>query len=160
MSLSSNANATSNGRTLGKGFSFHNTLDYVTMSKEGSIRFTVDYLDSGISNSSSGIDDEVNSILSEVYILVAMGKDRHAIDVVYDYFTRQFYFDLERHCDRFLSLADVGRLNSTLMVAILSITIPAKHKLFFRAAFFNQVRDSILAARGPEKTARLLDKYR
>lgn len=109
------------------------------------------------------VDTEANELLTLTYQLVKMGEDRRAIDAVFAFFTTAFKASAGgpyHVCDRVLELADVCRLNSTLMVAFLSITLPVKGQLISRADYYRRVRMALLHDRGPERTARLLDKYR
>ena len=106
------------------------------------------------------IGDEADELLETIYSLVKLDETRRAIDVAYEYFFAHIRSHSHRNCDRVLELADVGQLNSTLMVAFLSVTLPIKQELKGRRGFYQRVVDALTQEKGEERAAKLLEKYR
>jgi hypothetical protein len=63
-------------------------------------------------------------------------------------------------CDRLLSMVDISRLKSALMITFLSTTFTAKNKLRAREDYYSRVLAHLIAERGTNRATKLLDKYR
>jgi hypothetical protein len=104
-------------------------------------------------------EDNIGPFLETVYSLDDQGKTRHALDVVFRRMNRILGRGRFGFCDDILRQVDVNKLTSTLLVGFLSVTLSASAFLTARPGFFSKVRAKILAEKGPDQTARLLDKY-
>ena len=95
------------------------------------------------------------SWLSSTYSLVAK-KDVHAaIDLVFEHFDELLHEGRMREADEALAAVDVKRLDSNLMVAVLTITRAAKDQLNRRADLLRRV-ESRLQVMVPERAADLI----
>jgi hypothetical protein len=105
--------------------------------------------------------ERIEDFLHSVYLLAGVGETRRAIDQIFDYFNallgaRPPRLDV---CNGTLAAVDLQSINSTLMVAFLSITLPVKDELWARPGFFAAVKRKLVDERGEDRAARLLDKY-
>ena len=94
--------------------------------------------------------------LEDVYSFVACGKKRKAIAVLFremDELLSSNQFEL---CDSIIaSTLDLNRLNASLLIAALSITLPASSKLKSRADLVERIRRR-LKNEVPERAERML----
>lgn len=98
----------------------------------------------------------------EVYRLTAEKKDAAAIDLVFDCLS-EFHFgnihvfpDIsQKYHQEVLKEIDLSRLDSTLIVAFLSATIPIKDNPV-RIDFANKAKDKLRELVGEERLPRLL----
>jgi len=102
-------------------------------------------------------DDRPNLMwLEDVYSFVASGKKRKAIAVLFremDELLSSNQFEL---CDSIIaSTLDLNRLNASLLIAVLSITLPASSKLKSRADLVERIRRR-LKNEVPERAERML----
>src|SRR5690554_3245725 len=85
-------------------------------------------------------DEEVGSPaadmgwLDRVYSLVASGETDDAVDLIFDFVDDRLLEGDAARVDDLLVTTDVKRLDTTLMLAVLSITKPASDQLCNRAA--------------------------
>ena len=97
--------------------------------------------------------------LDDVYSLVVKSKPDAAVDVLFaridELLTRR---DFDR-CDSLLRAVDLGRLDTNLMVALLSITLPASSKLKARVEVVDKIEKQ-LREKAPERAERLLSGLR
>lgn len=99
------------------------------------------------------------SWLSSTYSLVAKSDVHAAIDLVFEHFDELLFEGRMREADEALAAVDVERLDSNLMVAVLTITYAAKDRLNRRAELLRRV-DSRLRVLAPERVSDLLDGLR
>jgi hypothetical protein len=105
-------------------------------------------------------EKDIEEFLDTVYLLNTVNETRRAIDVVFDCFNGLLERGHQATCNKILARVDVAKISSTLMVAFLSITLPAKNMgLWARPAFFKRAYSALVVNRGEEKTKRLLLKY-
>ena len=93
--------------------------------------------------------------LSETYSLVARHAIDPAVDLVFDHFDELLDCGKFREADEALAAVDVKRLDSNLMVALLTITRAAKDRLRRRADLVRRI-EARLIADAPERTKELL----
>jgi hypothetical protein len=115
--------------------------------------------DNAVSESAMPAPAGGNRLLRDIYLLSETGQDRRAIDLLFDHFNRWMRKDKWAKCDSVLWAADIKSLSSTLMVAFLSVTLTTKGKFQARPGFFTRVKARLTQDRGPERAAKLLDKY-
>lgn len=97
--------------------------------------------------------------LDDVYSLVVKAKPDAAVDVLFarvDELLRRREFD---RCDSLLRAVDLGRLDTNLMVALLSITQPAASKLKARLEVVEKI-EKHLRLLAPDRAERLLSGLR
>lgn len=110
-------------------------------------------------------DEEVGSPaadmgwLDRVYSLVASGETDDAVDLIFDFVDDRLLEGDAARVDDLLVTTDVKRLDTTLMLAVLSITKPASDQLCNRAAFLRRV-EARLRLEEPERMERLLSGLR
>ena len=71
-------------------------------------------------------EKDIEEFLDTVYLLNNVNETRRAIDIVFDCFNGLLERGNQATCNKILAKVDVRRISSTLMVAFLSITLPAK----------------------------------
>ena len=79
------------------------------------------------------------SWLSRAYSLAASGSIDAAVDLVFDRFDALLATGSFRRADEALAAVDVKRLDTHLMVALLSITLPGRAELRRRAALVKRI---------------------
>ena len=95
-------------------------------------------------------------IVEELYQLCAQHREQEAVERLlaqFDINLRAGRFSL---VDEILAEADVRRLGSAVLVAALSITLPARDSLVQRAAFLARTEAALRESIGAERTAALL----
>ena len=108
-----------------------------------------------------GRRQRIEDFLHTVYLLSDVENTRMAIDQVFDYFNGLLRAPRRLElCNGTLAAVDIEAINSTLMVAFLSITLPVKDELWARPGFFAAVKRKLVGERGEERASRLLDKYK
>jgi DNA segregation ATPase FtsK/SpoIIIE-like protein len=95
-------------------------------------------------------------LADELYALCAQGRDQEAVERVLSRFESDLRADRFAAVDEVLSQVDVARLAPSVLIAALTITVPAKDLLRARAAFFRQVEETLRASLGPERADALL----
>ena len=100
-----------------------------------------------------------DEFLREVYRLSQAGADHAAGDLIFDYAQRLMRGRDFAACDRLLTAVEPERLRPALMISFLSTTLTAKQRLRAREDYFRRVLDALTRERGPERAAKLLDKY-
>jgi hypothetical protein len=93
--------------------------------------------------------------LNDVYSLVYEGKPDAAIDVLFEHVDDLLLADNFPGCDAMLKTIDIKRLDTNLMVAVLSVTRRASDDLHERSAFRRRV-EARLRTLDPERATRLL----
>lgn len=81
--------------------------------------------------------------LEEFYSLVDAGRTSAAIDRLFNYVDSRFLAGRFLEVDRLLDDIDLARLDTRLIVAVLSITLCASPELPNRAAFFEACRERL-----------------
>lgn len=97
--------------------------------------------------------------LDDVYSLVVKGKPDDAVDIVYENVDRMLERGEFERCDSFLRVVDLSRLDTNVMVALLSITMPAATKLKARAEVLASIEKN-LRALAPGRVERILGGLR
>lgn len=97
--------------------------------------------------------------IDEVYSLVAKSKPAAAMDVLLACFNSLLSASEFETCDSALRSFDFRRLDTTLMVSILSITRPAKTQLGAREEVVRDI-EKVLREQVPDRTERLLKNLR
>ncbi|WP_428265089.1 hypothetical protein [Haliangium sp.] len=97
--------------------------------------------------------------LGDVYSLVARQQPDEAIDILFDHIDELLSEGQFARCDSVLRAIDLDRLDTNLVVAVLSITLSAADELPHRARLLSRAekRLSVLA---PERVERLLHGLR
>lgn len=98
----------------------------------------------------------VPPLVDELYALCAQGRDQEAVERVLSRFESDLRARRFAAVDEVLSQADVARLAASVLIAALTITVPAKDLLRARAAFLRQVEETLRASLGPERADALL----
>lgn len=99
---------------------------------------------------------ESTRFLSQLYKMARDGNERPVIRFVYAHMYRLRMAEDFAIIDRILEDIDVQRLPPSLLVAILTITVPIKKNLDNRASFYDRSKSTIEAVRGPQATSRIL----
>ena len=92
----------------------------------------------------------MGEFLSDVYKLSGLGKSerRRAIALVLDYLDgRQLAGDFQS-CDEVFRAADVTRLDESVLVSFLGITLAASHRMPHREDFYAAVLSELARRRG------------
>lgn len=97
--------------------------------------------------------------LEDMYCLVAKGDIDNALDVLFDKVDDLLLAGSFEECNRLLPLIDVGRLDTHLLVSVLSITKAASGLLPARQQLVRRVEER-LAVIAPERVERLLGGLR
>jgi hypothetical protein len=95
-------------------------------------------------------------IYDQLYALVEGEYIDAAIDLLFEVVDDWFLARQFEQCDRFLADLDITRLDTNLLVGVLSITYAAKDKLQERAALVPQVR-ARLEQLAPGRADRLME---
>lgn len=97
--------------------------------------------------------------IDNVYSLVAKEQTDAATDMLLGRFNTMLEHAEFEQCDSALRAFDFKRLNTTLMVSILSITRPATSKLKARSEVLVEI-ERVLTERVPDRASRLLKNLR
>ena len=103
---------------------------------------------------------DLDESLGEVYRLSRSGSVHAAGDRIFDLVHGLLRSRDFATCDRLLTTVEPEKLEPALMVTFLSTTIAARQELRERDDYFRRVLDVLTRERGPERAARLLDKYK
>jgi hypothetical protein len=79
--------------------------------------------------------------LIDIYILVVLDRSDEAIDVLFREVDGMLLAGEFERCDQFLQIVDLSRLDTELIVGVLSVTLKASDKLPSRAEFFRRVSE-------------------
>ncbi len=93
--------------------------------------------------------------LDEIYSLIAHSRPDAAVDILFNRFDDLFSRSEFERCDEVLRAIDLGRLDTNLLVAVLSITRPARDSLSAREEIVRSVERE-LQRRVPARAERLL----
>lgn len=93
--------------------------------------------------------------LDDVYSLVDQGKSEQAVDLLYEHVDDLLLAEDFKRCDALLQTVDLKRLDSNLMVSLLTMTAPAKAALPYRASLLQRARKA-LETIAPGRADRLL----
>jgi hypothetical protein len=105
-------------------------------------------------------DEDGDDPLGQVYRLSQSGSVHAAGDRIFD-LVHSLLRDRDfAACDRLLMTVEPDKLEPALMITFLSTTLAARRELRERDAYFRRAMDVLTRERGPERAARLLDKYR
>ena len=96
------------------------------------------------------------NVLSRLYELVAWGQTDRAIDVLFDLVDKMLSAGNYAQCGSLLTKIDLTRLNVDLVVALLSISYPARRKLVARGDFIVRARAFLAQGLPPDEVAALL----
>lgn len=97
--------------------------------------------------------------LQKIYDLIDQQKPHAAVDILFrniDTLLRNGQFDV---CDGLIKGIDLQRLDTNLIVALLSITLPAADKLPYRPSLFTACFER-LSALAPDRVERLVRDLR
>jgi hypothetical protein len=97
--------------------------------------------------------------LDDVYLLVARGQIDDAVDVLFSNLDEMLLVGHFSRCNALLRVVDLKKLDTNLLVGLLSITLSAKALLPERADVVGRV-EARLNELDPSRTARLLDGLR
>lgn len=106
-------------------------------------------------NQLRSIPEDAPIWLGDVYSLVARQRPDDAVDILFDHIDDLLLAGRFAHCDELLRAVDLARLDTNLIVAVLSITLMAAEHLPYRARFFERARRR-LAILAPDRVERLL----
>ena len=120
-----------------------------------------DFLTSGkeFTQELSSSNDRRPVWLDEVYSLTARGEIDSAIDVLFDHVDDLLLEGDFSTCNELLIAVDLKRLDTNLLIAILSITLSASEKLPNRTLLVSRV-EKRLAELAPERLHSLMDGLR
>ena len=93
--------------------------------------------------------------LYDIYLCAESEEPENAIDVLFEKVNCLLKNNCFEECDNFLKEIEVDRLNIHLLIGVLSITLCAKDKLFFRESFLTKV-EKLLNKKAPERVGMLL----
>src|SRR5262249_42932010 len=99
-------------------------------------------------------DEATRLFLGRIDDLTHSGQTDLAIDHIFQHFEDCYEADNLEACDRILLQVDIERIDATLMVSFLVITLSVKDRLPSRPRFVNLVRDKLLKQRGEEQAER------
>lgn len=102
----------------------------------------------------------MDEFLADVYQLSQAGSVHAAGDAIFDFVDGLLRGRDFAACDRLLMAVEPERLRPALMITFLSTTLTAKQRLRAREDYFRRVLDTLTRERGPERAAKLLDKYK
>jgi hypothetical protein len=77
------------------------------------------------------------------------------LDLIFEWFDENFYAGKFDDCDHFLEHANLAAMSHSVLIAILTASLPAREFLPARAAFFDRVAAKI-QAENPAEAAALL----
>ncbi|MFO7561391.1 MAG: hypothetical protein R6X02_02005 [Enhygromyxa sp.] len=97
--------------------------------------------------------------LASLYELVEQGSIDEAIDLLFDHVNDLLFDDRADECDELLQAIDLDRLDTNLLVSLLSVTLPARAVLPSRPALVERV-DRRLTELAPARVDRLLSGLR
>jgi len=94
--------------------------------------------------------------INNVYTMLTQHKENLALDLIFRSCNDAFEKGHFEYINNGLISIDINRLNITLMIGILTATLPAKHKLRYRRNFYKKVR-KVLMSIAPSRVDSLLD---
>ena len=97
--------------------------------------------------------------LDEVYSLVARGSSDEATDILFEHIDNLLRAGEFGRCNDLFRTIDLKRFDSNLLIALLSITLPAAHELRDRPDLVRRV-ERRLAETAPDRVDRLLHGLR
>lgn len=97
--------------------------------------------------------------LDEVYVLVSQQNLEGAIDLLFDRIDDLLLAGRMQECDKILRAVELGRLESNLLVGLLTATLPAAHSLPYRATLVVEI-EAIFLKSFPERVNGLLSGLR
>lgn len=97
-----------------------------------------------------------HTVRSQLYELCGSGREQKAIEVVLIYLERSLRRADWRLVDDILEQLDVTRLTPAILIAALSITVPARAFLSARPAFLRRAEAFMAHSLGHEKANALL----
>jgi hypothetical protein len=103
----------------------------------------------------SDIDKETH--LGTVYSLSQSGETDRAIDRLFNDFEDLFEAGRFDICDEIISGVDLARLDTTLKIAYLAVTLCVKGRLVSRAAYYSRAKAVLVEREGEERAKRLLN---
>jgi hypothetical protein len=92
-----------------------------------------------------------------VYDLVRREKSPEALDVMFDHLDEMLSARNFLDCESLLAAVDIGRLDATTMVGLLSITMPARANLSTRAKLFDLIQRELTQSAPSRADAMLRD---
>jgi hypothetical protein len=101
-------------------------------------------------------DEETKLFLSKIYGLSRAEETDRGIDHIFEYFEDLFEAARFDACDRIIQHVDLERVDATLMVSFLVITLTVKDRLPSRAWYYSHARSRLVEQRGEEQAERLL----
>lgn len=105
------------------------------------------------------VPDDAPHWLGDVYSLVERNLPDEAVDILFDRIDDLLVTGQFARCDALLRAIDLKRLDSNLIVAVLSITLAAAEKLPYRARLLKRAEER-LSAIAPDRVERLLSGLR
>ena len=103
---------------------------------------------------------DMDEFLDEVYRLSQSGSVHAAGDRIFDLVHGMLRSRDFAACDRLLMAVEPDKLEPALMVTFLSTTLAARQELRERDDYLPARPGPLTRERGPERAARLLDKYK
>ncbi|NJK32157.1 MAG: hypothetical protein HC927_06975 [Deltaproteobacteria bacterium] len=97
--------------------------------------------------------------LEDIYSLVAAGDSRAAADILCERIDDMLLAGEFARCDGVLRSIDIGRLDSKLLVTLLSVTVAAAGQLTERSRLVTKI-ERRLAKDAPERIERMLEGLR
>ena len=101
-----------------------------------------------------------DGFLNEVYRLSQADRVHAAGDLIFDFIHGLLRRGDYSACDHLLLIVEPARLRPALMVTFLSTTLNARQRLKTRDHYFQRALDALAEEHGPERAAKLLEKYR
>ena len=100
------------------------------------------------------------AFLSQIYRLSRDSQPRAASDKIFDYIESSLEAGVNERCDEVLWRAEPRRLSPTIIVAILTVTAPARGKLRAYQTFLSRAADALVKAVGDDEAKAILKYYR
>src|SRR5262245_32506297 len=100
----------------------------------------------------------IETVLEQVYALSSVDDLESASDLVVDYVDRLLDDGAFATCDELLSKVEVRKIPTTLMRALLAVTLPAKSRLLSRKNLYEEINVAMVRLRGAETTERLIGR--
>jgi hypothetical protein len=109
-----------------------------------------------LNNSTRQAEDKTGKFLKKIYYLSRDGHIDAGIDEVIDYFDKLLQQGDWPTCANVLLRADVPKLDAAVALAMLSMTLMAKHDISTRPVFYSRLRHVLVARRGRDEARQLL----
>lgn len=101
-----------------------------------------------------------SDILNQLYSLHGHAFNQRATEVTLEYLNQHLTCDRFEQVDAFFEEADIKRLDSVVLLAVLGFTQPAKKHLPQRSGFLERTEKELIDRLGEARTLKILESRR